>query len=109
MIYVPEKEKYKCYVVQSEGVIRAYETQPRTNSNLSYRDYYVSSNYLYRDGVQSFSQYATLPICIDMNEITSSVYYRNDFANILIIFIILSLVCFYAPWKILCRMFRRFN
>ena len=28
-IYVPNKENYKCFVVRSEEVIRAYEEVPR--------------------------------------------------------------------------------
>ena len=55
MIYVPQKENYKCYVVQSEGVIRAYEKMPQNNVNTDYRDYYIRSNYIYKDGNTTFS------------------------------------------------------
>lgn len=107
MIYVPEKDSYQCYVVQSEGVIRAYETVPTNNSNILYRDYYISSNYIYKDGFQSFGNYATLPVCLDMNEITSDFYYRNDFDSILIIFTIMSMFCILLPLKIFFRLFKR--
>ena len=99
MIYVPQKENYKCYVVQSEGVIRAYEKM----------DYYIRSNYIYRDGNTTFSSYSTLPICLSDSELTSEVYYRNDFDSILIIFLIMCIFCFYIPIKIFTRLFRRFN
>lgn len=109
MIYVPEKENYACYVVRSEEVIRAYEEIPRNNTEVNYRDYYYNSNYLYNDGVQSFSQYTTLPVCLDNNVITNSVYYRNDFDSILIIFLIMCIFCFLIPIKVFLRLFRRFQ
>lgn len=109
MIYVPDKENYECFVVRSDEVIRAYENIPRNNTEVNYRDYYYNSNYLYNDGIQSFSQYTTLPTCLDNNNVTTNVYYRNDFANILIIFMIMSIFCFYLPLKIFMRLFRRFN
>lgn len=109
MIYVPELENYKCYVVQSEGVIRAYEEKPQNNITVNYRDYYIRSNYIYKDGSQQFSSYTTLPICINSSELTSEVYYRNDFDSILVIFFIMSIFCFYIPIKVFLRLFRRFN
>lgn len=109
MIYVPEKEKYQCYVVQSEGVIRAYKQVPTYNSNIQYRDYYIQSNYIYRDGTQSFGNYTNLPVCLDMNEIVSSVPYRLDFDKILIIVVVFSILTIWLPVKIFFRFFRRFN
>lgn len=109
MIYVPELDKYDCYVVQSEGVIRAYENIPTYDSNVAYRDYYINSNYIYRDGEQSFSRYGSLPICLDNSSLTSDYYYRNDFDSILIIFLILSIFCIYLPIKIFMRLFKRFR
>lgn len=106
MIYVPNKD-YSCYVVQSEHIIRAYDEVPRSNSTINYRDYYINSNYLYRDGVQQFSAYATIPICLDNALITDSVYYRQDFDKILIILLIMCIFCFYLPLKIFVRLFRR--
>lgn len=109
MIYVPDKENYECFVVQSDSIIRAYEEVPTNNSNINYRDYYFQANYLYRDGSQNFSQYATLPVCISSNEVTDVVYYRNDFDSILIIFLILVLVFFWFPIKLLTRIFKRWS
>ena len=109
MIYVPDLENYQCFVVQSEGVIRAYEQVPRYDSEISYRDYYIDSNYIYRDGVQSFSRYGTLPICLDNSQLSSEYYYRNDFDSILLIFFILCIFFFYIPIKVFLRLFKRFN
>lgn len=107
MIYVPDLN-YACYVVQSEGVIRAYEEVPKNNSDIAYRDYYLKSNYIYKDGYQSFGTYSTLPVCLDSNSLTTEVYYRNDFDSILIIFFIMSFFLFGIPIKIFKRLFRRF-
>lgn len=107
MIYVPDIENYKCFVVNGDGVIRAYEQVPRNNSTINYRDYYIKSNYIYRDGSQQFSQYATLPICLSKEVVTNNVYYRNDLADILIIFAIVSIVVLYFPLKIFFRLFKR--
>lgn len=107
MIYVPEKENYQCYVVQNEGVIRAYEEIPQNNRTINYRDYYINSDYIYKDSYQTFNQYTTLPTCLSSNVLTSEVYYRLDFDKILIILFIMSIFCFLIPIKIFKRLFRR--
>ena len=109
MIYVPDKENYKCFVVRSEEVIRAYEEIPANNREVNYRDYYYNSNYLYNDGVQSFSQYTTLPVCLDNNIITDNVYYRNDFDSILIIFIIIIGLIWFLISKLVKTFFSGFK
>ena len=109
MIYVPDLTNYKCYVVQSEGVLRGYEEVPTNNSTINYRDWYINSNYIYRDGIQSFNQWSVLPICLQSTGLTDLVYYRNDFDSILIIFLIMCIFCFYIPLKVFLRLFRRFN
>ena len=109
MIYVPNNTTYnKCYVVQNEDVIRAYDTKPRYNTSYTYRDYYIHSDYIYKDGEGSWSQYSTLPICLSDSVVTHEVYYRIDFVNILIILFIMSFFLFGIPIKIFKRLFRRF-
>ena len=109
MIYVPDKENYECFVVQSDSVIRAYEQTPSNNSTVNYRDYYFQGNYIYRDGSQNFSQYASLPVCISSYEITDLVYYRNDFPQILWIFVALCIIFFWFPIKLFTRIFKRWS
>ena len=109
MIYVPELENYKCYVVQSEGVIRGYEEIPTNNATINYRDYYINSDYIYRDGSQTFNSYTTIPTCLSSDTLTNEVYYRTDFDSILIIFLIMCIFCFVLPLKIFLRFFRRFQ
>lgn len=108
MIYVPSDNTYnQCYVVQSEGVIRGYDRYPTYNSNYNYRDYYIRSNYIYRDGNGQWGQYSTLPICLSTSDITNDYYYRNDFDSICIIFLIFSIFIIYLPFKIFSRLFGR--
>lgn len=108
LIYVPITNQYnKCYVVQSEGVIRGYDRYPQTNVSYNYRDYYINSNYIFRDGSSSWSQYATLPICLPSSKITNEFYYRNDFSNILIIFFIFNIFAIYLPIKIFSKFLRK--
>lgn len=107
MIYVPDLENYKCFVVLDETTIRAYKEIPRNNSDIDYRDYFYNSNYLYQDGEQYFGNYSTLPVCLDNSVLTSEVYYRNDFDSILVIFLIMCIFCFLIPIKLFLRFIRR--
>lgn len=108
MIYVPEDTIYnKCYVVQSEGVIRAYDTIPRNNVTYGYRDYYINSSYIYRDGTGSWSQYSTLPVCLNSNIIVHDYWHRLDLANILIIILIINIFGIWLPTKIISKLFKR--
>lgn len=107
-IYLPNSTTFnKCYVVQSEGVIRAYDTVPRTNTSYNYRDYYIDSHYIYRDGTGTWSQYATLPICLDNSLITHDYWYRTDFSNILVMFLIINIFGIFLPIKIFSKIFRK--
>ncbi len=107
-IYVPEDTTYdKCYVVQNEDVIRAYDVVPALSTLYNYRDYYINSDYIYKDGSGQWSQYSTLPICLDNEIITHDLYYRVDFYKSLIIFFILSIFCIYLPIKLFSKIFKK--
>lgn len=105
-IYVPDLS-YKCFIVYSEGVIRAYEKVPQNNQEIKYRDYYINSSYIYRDGTQSFGSYYSTPTCLASDVVTDNVYYRNDFDKILVIFLIMSIFCFYIPIKVFSKLFKK--
>lgn len=106
MLYVPDNT-YSCYVVYDRDTIRAYHTNPNYNSTIAYTDYYVNSHYMEREGSQTFSNYSTLPTCIDSLNLTTDFYYRNDLADILIIFSIIVIFGFILPWKIISRFWKR--
>lgn len=105
-IYVPDLS-YKCFIVYSEGVIRAYEKVPQINQEIKYRDYYINSSYIYRDGTQSFGSYYSPPTCLASDVVTDNVYYRNDLDKILVIFLIMSIFCFYIPIKVFSKLFKK--
>lgn len=109
MIYVPDMTNYKCYVIRSDSTMRAYKEIPNYNTEIDYRDYYYNSNYLYQDGTQTFSNYSTLPVCLDNSKLTTDYYYRNDFPSILLSFLIIALIGIYLPFKVFFRLFRRLN
>ena len=107
-IYVPEDTTYnKCYVVQSEGVIRGYDRVPANNTSYSYRDYYINNSYIYKDNVGQWSQYTTLPICLDSSDITNDIWYRQDMPNILLMFLIINIFGIYLPIKIFSKIFKK--
>lgn len=107
-IFVPADSIYdQCYVVQSEGVIRGYDTYPRNNTSYNYRDYYVRSNYIFRDGQGTWSNYGTLPVCLDSDIITNDFWYRQDLPSILIIFLIINIFAIYIPIKVVSKIFRK--
>lgn len=104
-IYMPQDNTYnKCYVVQNEEVIRGYDRTPSNNVSYNYRDYYIKSDYIFKDGQGSWSQYSTLPICLSNDIITNDFYYREDITSILITFTILVIFCIYFPIKLFLRL-----
>lgn len=109
-IYLPIENvnDYKCYEVRDKDTIRAYKNTPQMNSTSPYDDFFVNSHYLKKSGSTTWNNYSTLPTCLNSNSITNEVYYRNDLADILIIFSIISIVGFYIPYRIFSRFCRRF-
>jgi len=107
MIYVPDLENYNCFVVQSEGVIRAYENIPEYNTSSNYRDYFINSSYIYKDGTQNFgsSSYYGLPVCLDNAKLTNAISYRLDFDKILVCFAILVGLFYFIVAKMIRSLF----
>lgn len=108
-VFIPEDEIYNaCVVIQSSDILRVYDTIPRNNTSYSYRDYYINSDYIFKEGSGSWgNNYTTLPICIDDDLITNDFYYRVDFFKILIIFLVFNIFAIYLPIKIFSKIFRK--
>lgn len=105
MIYVPNLN-YKCYVIQDSNTIRAYASTPSLNSTVSYVDFFINSHYMERPGVQQFGNYNVNVQCLDKNNLTDAFMYRNDIADILLVFVLL-LIILILPFKMLLkRLFR---
>lgn len=107
MIYVPNYQNNNCVYIYNSDVLRVYQIRPVPNSTISYTDYYLKSHYIYNTGTTTFSQYSTIPNCIDSSFITTNFYYRNDLFDILGCFFIILLICFYFPYRIISRLFGR--
>ena len=108
-VYVPSYQNGNCAYIYNTDIIRVYNSVPQANQTISYKDYYIKSNYIYNTGSTTFNQYSTLPTCINSNRITTDVYYRNDIMQILIIFVILAFCCLWLPFKLVMRMFGRWK
>ena len=98
---------YACYTIVNAEVVRGYVTQPRNNSSSNYTDFYINSHYMEITGNQTWSQYTTLPTCINKNNLTNDYFYRNDFPDILIMLVIILLITVYLPYRIVSRLFGR--
>lgn len=106
MYYLPDIN-YRCFVVQDYNTIRAYENVPARNSSSAYTDFYVNSHYMSKNGTQTWGSNSSLPTCLGVGMVTNNVFYRNDFADIMIIFFLLLIICFYFPYRIVARGFGR--
>lgn len=107
-VYVPQDDTFnKCYVIQSEGVIRGYNVVPSFSTNYSYRDYYAKADYTYKEGSGNWSNYSTLPTCLGSSEITNNYWYRLDITSVLINFFIIAIIGLYFPWRVFRALFGR--
>ena len=83
-IYVPNVSNNNCVVIRDTNTIRVYEQQPTYNSTISYKDYYIHSDYMYSSGSTTFSNYTTLPTCMQWSNLTTDIWYRVDFPSIMV-------------------------
>ena len=89
MIYVPNYELSNCAYIYNNNTIRVYDSVPIQGRTIDYTDYYYNSHYMSVHGTTTFNNYSTLPTCIDDDNITTNIYYRNDITDILICFTII--------------------
>lgn len=109
-IYLPidNVNDFACYSIYDKDTVRAYRSQPQLDSTSEYVDFYVNSHYLQKTGIQSWGQWnSSLPTCLLSDSITNDYYYRNDFPDILLIFIIFAIIGIYLPFKLISRIFRK--
>lgn len=105
LVYVPTYTTGNCAYIHSSDVIRVYDSQPRQNSTIGYKDYYIKNSYIYNTGSTTFSQYTTLPTCIADSRITTDYINRVDFANILFIALAFIFVGYFFVSKIVRTLF----
>lgn len=105
MIYLPnEVYSDNCAYVYDKDTIRVYESTPRNNTTISYTDYFINSQYLTKTGSTTFSQYSTLPTCLDYDIFTTNVGYSTYFDKVLII----SIILIGSVWFMVKTLLRRF-
>lgn len=103
-VYLPTFTSNSCIVIKDKDTIRVYDSLPQFDSYATYTDYYINSHYLSKSDREFITE---VPTCEDLNNYTTSNYYRNDFDNILVIFFIILIICIWFPYKIISRLFGR--
>lgn len=93
-IYLPEDLVNSSCKVINNGYIRVY----KNNNYTSWVDVYVNQDYMRREG---YSNYSQNPVCDTTNEYTSSIGYRVDFLNILLVFTIIVVIWWFLVSKVL--------
>lgn len=104
-MYIPTYNDNNCVVLQSSDIIRVYERRPTNGSTINYIDYYINSGYYSNTGVATFSNYSTIPNC--RSDITTDIYYRLDFAEIMVIFMSIIILCYFLAFKPIIRVMGR--
>lgn len=100
-IYLPSNLFNKdCKVVYND-YIRVFDSSSYT----SWTDVYFKSDYMLKKGSSNYGQ--TNVVCDNLNTYTDNVYYRYDMPNILIMFFIIIIICFWFPYRIFSRAFGR--
>lgn len=114
MIYVPD-DSFACYEVVDRHTIRVYKEKPVYSKNIEYFDIYLDANYLYGSTNTTWfwynneSSHSNLPSCIDKDNLTTAYYYRNDFFEILFIFLGLIFFCWFFMSKLVKTFFKGFK
>lgn len=106
MVYVPDLN-YACYTIYDKDTIRAYHSIPEKDTETTYTDFFIHSDYYTKQGTEIISK--TMPVCLEQSNLTDSVYYRVDLVDILVIFLIFCIFAFLIPIKVFLRLFRRFQ
>lgn len=106
-IYLPlEITSEQCPIILNKDTIRVYDEIPSLNSTINYTDYYINSHYISKNGTEEITQ---IPNCIDIENFTTTFYYRFDFHEILTIFIILVGIVYFIFSKLLHAFFIGFK
>lgn len=104
-IYIPSYSSNNCVVIQSNDIVRVYQTRPVAGSTVNYIDYYIHSDYYSNTGSATFSNYSVIPTC--QQDITTDFYYRVDFDKIIVIFMAILVLCYFMAFKPIVRLMGR--
>lgn len=98
-VYIPTDYLNNCNVIYPT-FIRSFTNDSKTE----WVDIYPKMNY----SIQKGSGTSSIVECNTINDFTDDYFYRIDFDSILVIFFIISILCFYFPYHIFSRAFGRF-
>lgn len=104
-VYVPTYNSSNCAYIYNTDIIRVYDSVPRQNATINYKDYYIKSSYIYNTGSTSFTQYSTLPVCISSDRVTTDFWYRNDIMSIVFVSLALIFTGYFFVSKIVRTIF----
>lgn len=102
-VYLPSYYDHQCAIILDSNTIRVYDSID-INTNVSYTDYFINSHYLSTTGNILLTENVD---CLSSDIITNDFYYRNDLSDILICFLIILIICFYLPYRIMCRFWKK--
>lgn len=104
MLYVPIDDfNNVCVEKLNTDIIRVYHSV-NINQENNYTDYNSSNHYT---SYQSSIVLTTQPSCVDQEQLTNDIYYRNDLSHILVVFFIMAFFIFYIPYKLIMRFYRK--
>lgn len=108
MIYVPNYTQNTCCYMYDSNTLRCYDYRPTYNTTVNYIDYFVNSHYLERYGSTQFSSYSSNIQCLDSSKFTQAYFYRNDAADIMILFMLIAIFILFIGKTFLRTFFRGF-
>lgn len=108
MIYVPQYTANTCCYMYDANTLRCYTNRPSYNTTINYTDYFVNSHYLERYGSTQFSTNYSNIQCIDNSKYTQSYFYRNDAADIMLLFMLITIFILFIGRTFLRTFFRGF-
>lgn len=97
----------KCAYFTSVNQRNVFTISYRTSGQNYFYYIYTDEQYVFRKHCVSSSNVQTCSNGWSNFELTNNVYYRKDIDSILVIFIILLIICFYFPYRIIARLFGR--
>lgn len=108
MIYLPDDDFSKeCVVILDKDTVRAYQINPydlEVGDLYYYRDYYINSHYIFKDDYDILYSSSVFGSCIDENNLTNIIYYRNDIFEILALLVLIVGVC----WFLVSKLYKTF-
>lgn len=99
-VYLPTYTSNNCIVIYDKDTIRVYDSLPQYQQVANYKDYYINSHYLVKEDSEVIE---SVPSCELQDNFTTNVFYRNDLMDIMVVFIILVIICFYFPYRVISR------